>query len=91
VLWAKEVNVKWVFLIDQKCVEMIVYISYVQSTAQSKVLCDQIYLLAIVQAAYILTASPYFDNLQFDIFDAGGPYCNFIISVLCAGRVPCVH
>jgi len=31
---------------------------------------------------------PYFDNLKFDIFDAGGPQCHFITSVLRAGRLP---
>jgi len=27
----------------------------------------------IVKVSYILTTCPYFDNLEFDIFDAGGP------------------
>ena len=26
-----------------------------------------------VQVSYILTTCPYFDNLEFDIFNAGGP------------------
>jgi len=29
----------------------------------------------------MLTTCPYFDNLEFDIFDAGGPQCYFITSV----------
>ena len=30
---------------------------------------------------YILTICAYFDKLYFDIFDAGSPQCNFIMSV----------
>jgi len=29
---------------------------------------------------------PYFDNLKFDTFDADGPQCHFITSVLRAGK-----
>jgi len=29
----------------------------------------------------MLTTSPYFDNLEFDVFDAGGPQCHFITTV----------
>jgi len=32
----------------------------------------------------MLTTCPYFDNLEFDIFDAGGPQCYFITSVTIA-------
>jgi len=38
-----------------------------------------------ISSRYILTTSSYFDNLKFDIFDAGGPDCHFITSVLRAG------
>jgi len=31
-----------------------------------------------------LTTSPYFDNLEFNIFDAGSPECYFIMSVTIA-------
>jgi len=34
--------------------------------------------------SYILTTSPCFDNLEFDIFDAGGPQLHFIKSVTIA-------
>jgi len=34
--------------------------------------------------SYILTTCPYFDNLAFDIFDAGGPQCHCIASVTTA-------
>ena len=30
---------------------------------------------------YILTTCPYFDNLEFDSFVAGGPQCHIITSV----------
>jgi len=33
------------------------------------------------------TTSPYFDNLLFDIFVAGGPQCHFITSVVIAVRI----
>jgi len=35
---------------------------------------------------YTLTTSPYFDNLEFDIFVAGGPQCHFITSATIAVR-----
>jgi len=35
----------------------------------------------------LLTTSPYFDNLEFDIFVAGGPQCHFITSVTIAVRI----
>jgi len=38
-------------------------------------------VLAVVKVSYILTTCPYFDNLEFDIFNAGGPQCYFIMSV----------
>jgi len=33
------------------------------------------------------TTCPYFDNLEFDIFDAGGPHCHFITSFAMAVRI----
>jgi len=33
------------------------------------------------------TTCPYFDNLEFDLFDAGGPQCHFITSVTIAVTV----
>jgi len=35
----------------------------------------------------MLTTSPYFDNLEFDIFDTGGPQCHFIKSVIITVRI----
>jgi len=35
----------------------------------------------------ILTTCPCFSNLEFDIFDAGGPQCHFITSVTIAVRI----
>ena len=40
---------------------------------------------------YALTTCPYFDNLIFDILDAGSPQCHFIRSLLRTGRFPRVH
>jgi len=37
-----------------------------------------------VKVSYILTTSPYFDNLEYDIFDAGSPQCRFITSITIA-------
>jgi len=34
-----------------------------------------------------MTTGPYFDNLEFDIFVAGGPQCHFIMSANIAGRI----
>ena len=41
----------------------------------------------MVKVSYILTTCPYFDNLEFDIFDAGGPQCHFITSFTMAVRI----
>jgi len=38
---------------------------------RSRVLCSPV--CAAVEVSYILTTCPYFDDLEFDIFDAGGP------------------
>jgi len=35
-------------------------------------LCAPIQVFAVVKVSYTLTTFPYFDNLEFDIFDAGG-------------------
>jgi len=37
---------------------------------------------------YILTTSPYFDNLEFDICSTGGPQFHFITFVTIAVRIP---
>jgi len=44
---------------------------------------DPVYVSAAVKLSYVVT-SPYFDNLDFDTFDAGGPQCQFITSVTIA-------
>jgi len=41
----------------------------------------------VVKVSYILTTCYYFDNLESDIFDAGGPQCHFITSVTIAVRI----
>jgi len=35
----------------------------------------------------MLTTCPWFDNFEFDVFDAGGPQCLFITSVTIAVRI----
>jgi len=44
---------------------------------------------AVVNLSYILTTCPCFDNLDFDIIDAGGPQpqCHFITSVTMVVRI----
>jgi len=37
--------------------------------------------LTVVNVAYLLITCPYFDNLYFDIFHAGGPQWHFYHSV----------
>jgi len=37
--------------------------------------------------SYILTTCPYFDNLEVDIFDAGGLQCHYVMSVTIAVRI----
>jgi len=41
----------------------------------------------VVRVSYILTTCPYFDNLEFDSFDVGGPQCHFITSFAMAVRI----
>jgi len=55
--------------------------------AQSKALCGPVLGFAIVKLVYVLTTCPYFDNLEFDIFDAGCPKCHSIMSVTIAVRI----
>jgi len=55
--------------------------------AQSKVLCGPVYVFAVVKVSYVLSTCPYFDNLEFDIFDADGLQCHFIMSVAIAVRI----
>jgi len=42
---------------------------------------------AVVNVSYILTTCPYFDNPEFEIFDAVGFQCHFITSVTIAMRI----
>jgi len=35
----------------------------------------------------ILHTNPYFDNREFDVFDAGGPQCHFITTVTIAVKI----
>jgi len=44
-------------------------------------------VFAVVKVNYLLTTCPYFDNLEFDVLDAGGPQCHFITSVTSAVRI----
>jgi len=55
--------------------------------APSKIFCGPVLVFAVVKVSYILITSPYFDNLEFDNFDTGGPQCHFIKSVTIAVRV----
>jgi len=55
--------------------------------AQSKVLCGPVSVFAVVKVSHILTTCPFFDNLEFDIFDAGDAQCHFITSVTNAVRI----
>jgi len=36
---------------------------------------------AVAKVSYVLTICPYFDNLEFDIYGAGGLQCHCITSV----------
>jgi len=63
------------------------YSSYVQPVAQSRVLCGPVCVFTVVEVSYILTTCPCFDNLEFDIVDAGGPQCHFITPVTIAVRI----
>ena len=49
--------------------------------------CGPVKVFAVVKVSDILTTCPYFDNLEFDIFDTGGPQCHFITSVTIAVRI----
>jgi len=42
---------------------------------------------AIVKVSCILKTCPCCNNLEFDIFDAGGPQCHFITSFTTAVRI----
>jgi len=55
--------------------------------AQSKVSCGPVEVFTVVKVTYMLTICPYFDNLQFDIFDAGGLHCQLTTSVTIAVRI----
>jgi len=45
------------------------------------------YVFALIKVSYMLTTCCYFDNLENDIFDAGGLQCHFITSVIIAVRI----
>jgi len=55
--------------------------------AQSKLFCGPVKVFAVANVSYILTTCPYFDNLEVDIFDEGGPHCHFITSFTMAVRI----
>jgi len=52
-----------------------------------KVLCGPVKVFAVVKVSYVLTICPYFDNLEFDIYDAGGPQCHIVTYVTIAVRI----
>jgi len=60
---------------------------------QAKVLCAAQFRFSLEWPISSLHTDnlPYFDNLNFDIFDAVGAQCHFITPVLRAGRFPYVH
>jgi len=45
-------------------------------------------VFAVVKHPEQLTTCPYFDNLEFDVFVAGGPQCHYIMSRTIAVRIP---
>jgi len=47
--------------------------------------CGQVEVFAVVKASYILTTC--FFLIELDIFDAGGPQCHLITSVIIAVRI----
>ena len=47
----------------------------------------EIHFFAVVKVSYMLTTCPHFDNLEIEIFDAGGPQCHFITSFTMAVRI----
>ena len=59
---------------------------FMQFTISLEQLCPTLVQPHYVQP-YILTTFPYFNNLDFDIFDAGGPQCHFITSVTIVVRI----
>jgi len=49
--------------------------------------CAAHYVFSVVKVSSMLTACPYFDNLEVDIFDVVGPQCHFIASLTTAVRI----
>jgi len=49
--------------------------------------CGPVSVFAVVNASYIVKACPYFDNPEFENFDAVGFQCYFITSVTIAMRI----
>jgi len=46
--------------------------------------CGPVQVFAVVKLSDIPKICPYFDNLDFEIFDAGGLQCYFVTSVTIA-------
>jgi len=49
--------------------------------------CGPVEVFAVVKVYYILPTCPYFDNLEFDVFDTGVPQCHFITSIIIVVRI----
>jgi len=49
--------------------------------------CGPVEIFAVVNVSYILTSCPYFDNPEFENFDAVGFQCHFVTSVTIAMRI----
>ena len=45
------------------------------------------YSESILHTHTVLTISPYFDNLEFDVYEAGSPQCHSIMSITIAVRI----
>jgi len=60
--------------------------TYIQNIEQLCPSCGPVF--SVVKISYILTTCPYFDNLEFDIFDKGSLQCHFIMSFTIAVRIP---
>jgi len=46
--------------------------------------CGSVQVYAVAKDSYALTTCPCYDNIELDLFDAGGPYCHFITSITIA-------
>jgi len=45
-------------------------------------------MFVVVKASYILLTCPYFNNLEFDNFNARGPQWHFLMTVAIADTIP---